>query len=410
MIGVSSSNKSFRVLARYLAEERNAEEQKRVAWATSRNLPTDDPDLAARIMRATAAQNVRVKDPVYHLTLSFDPADTVDRGAMERAADRVLEALHLQEHQVLIVAHADREHAHMHLMVNRVHPETGKVWSRWQDYSTIQRVLREEEEALGLRRVPSSLERSPAERDITNGLAEDLRTYERLAEVSRERYTTEMELSFAQARLAQFDAAVEHAKKAFERLRGSFRAVYRDPDGALISFLEAGGPQTGAVVRDLQERPERFGELRTAGRTGWMGRSRTDDADAREAARSAATVARELLDAEEASRVAMARAWNGRQQSAAPGVDDGSDDDENARAAVRRDIEGSQSRLSKLRDEEQRAPNFHLLERALARGLWELSPPEFNRLRLVVTGAQFSLARKLRHMAQDVALGRDDEM
>jgi hypothetical protein len=28
----------------------------------------------------------------------------------------------------------------------------------------------------------------------------------------------------------------------------------------------------------------------------------------------------------------------------------------------------------------------------------------------VVTGAQFSLARKLRHMVQDVALGRDDEM
>ena len=146
MIGVSSSNKSFRVLARYLAEERNAEEQKRVAWATSRNLPTDDPDLAARIMRATSAQNVRVKDPVYHLALSFDPGDTVDRAGMERVADRVLEALHLQEHQVLIVAHADREHAHMHLMVNRVHPETGRVWSRWQDYPTIQRVLREEEE------------------------------------------------------------------------------------------------------------------------------------------------------------------------------------------------------------------------------------------------------------------------
>ena len=410
MIGVSSSNKSFRVLARYLAEERNAEEQKRVAWATSRNLPTDDPDLAARIMRATAAQNVRVKDPVYHLTLSFDPGDNVDRAAMERVADRVLGALHLQEHQVLMVAHGDREHAHMHLMVNRVHPETGKVWSRWQDYPTIQRVLREEEEALGLRRVPGSPERSSAERDLTSGLAEDLRTYERLVEVSRERYNAENELSAAQARLTQLDTTSERTKKAFERLRESFRAVYRDPDRALISFLTAGGPETGAVVRDLQERPERFGELCTAERTGWMARMRTDDAGAREAARSAAAAAREMLEAEEASRAAMARAWNGRQQSPAPGVEDGSDDDASARAAVRRDIEGSQSRLRELRDEEQRAPGLHLLERALARGLWELSPPEFNRLRLVATGAQFSLARKLRHMAEDVALGRDDEM
>ena len=79
MIGVSSSNKSFRVLARYLSEGRTGEEQNRVAWVASRNLPTDDPELAARIMRATAGQNVRVKEPVYHLALSFDPGDAVDR-------------------------------------------------------------------------------------------------------------------------------------------------------------------------------------------------------------------------------------------------------------------------------------------------------------------------------------------
>src|SRR6266550_7988196 len=126
MIGVSSSNKSFRVLARYLSEGRTGVAQNRVGWVASRNLPTDDPELAARIMRATAGQNVRVKEPVYHLALSFDPGDAVDRAAMERVADRVLETLGLQEHQVLIVAHADRKHAHMHLMVNRVHPETGR--------------------------------------------------------------------------------------------------------------------------------------------------------------------------------------------------------------------------------------------------------------------------------------------
>lgn len=156
----------------------------------------------------------------------------------------------------------------------------------------------------------------------------------------------------------------------------------------------------------MRERPERFGELLTTERSG---RSRADDSAAREAARAAAAAARELVDAERAFRVAIAHTRNGRQQAATPGVD-GSDQEADARATVRTDIEGIQVRLRKLRDEEQRAPGFHLLERALARGLWELSPPEFNRLRLVVTGAQFSLARKLRHMAQDVALGRDDEM
>ncbi len=406
MIGVSSSNKSFCVLARYLSEGRTGEEQNRVAWVASRNLPTDDPELAARIMRATAGQNVRVKEPVYHLALSFDPGDNVDRAATERVADRVLEALHLREHQILIVAHADREHAHMHLMINRVHPETGKVWSRWQDYPTIQRVLREEEEVLGLRRVSSSPERSSAERDVTSGLADDLRTYDRLVEVGRGRYNAEIELSAAQARLTQLDAAAEHAKRALEAFKESLRVVYRDPDRALTSFLTAGGPEPGAAVRDMRERPERFGELLGAER---FGRGRTEESAAREAARTAAAAARELIDAERAFRVAIARTRNGRQHAATPPAE-GGDQETDARATVRADIEGIRVRLRGFDDEGQRAPNLHLLERALARGLWELSPPEFNRLRLVVTGAQFSLARKLRHMAEDVALGRDDEM
>src|SRR2546428_6731600 len=261
MIGVSSSNKSFRVLARYLSEGRTGEEQNRVAWVASRNLPTDDPELAARIMRATAGQNVRVKEPVYHLALSFDPGDAVDRAAMERVADRVLETLGLQEHQVLIVAHADREHAHMHLMVNRVHPETGKVWSRWQDYRAIQRLLREEEEAAGLRRVPGRFsERSASGGEVTKGLADDLQTYERLVEVGRERYNGELEVAAAQARLTQLDAAAERARRALDTLKEWVHAMYRDPEHALGSFLASAGREPAPTLRALPDPPHRCGE------------------------------------------------------------------------------------------------------------------------------------------------------
>ena len=406
MIGVSSSNKSFRVLARYLVEGRVEEAENRVAWIASRNLPTDDPELAARIMRATAAQNVRVKEPVYHVALSFDPGDVVDRAAMERVGDRVVETLGLQEHQVLIVAHADRDHPHVHLLINRVHPETGKVWSRWQDYPAIQRVLREEEETLGLRRVPGRFtERAASDRDVTKGLADDLQTYERLVEVGRQRYNAELESAAAQARLAQLDAAAERARRALETLKQSLRAVYRDPDHALGSFLAAAGKDPAAAARQMQETPERFGELVTADRG--LGRSRTDDSAARATARTAAAAGREVMEAERAFRVAIAQARNGRRKETTDGSDQEPAD---AQAAVRADLERTQVSLGRIRDEQQRLPGLHLLERALARGLWELSPPEFNRLRLVVTGAQFSLARKLRHMAQDVALGRDDEM
>ncbi len=157
MIAVSSSGTGFRALATYLVHGRTGLEEGRICWASARNLPTDDPELAATLMRATAAQNVRVEKPVYHLALAFDPGDRVDQATMERVADRVLARLGLEEHQALIVSHRDREHPHLHILVNRVHPETGKVWDRWQEMSAIQQVLREEERALGLREVPGHL-------------------------------------------------------------------------------------------------------------------------------------------------------------------------------------------------------------------------------------------------------------
>src|SRR3954464_7791765 len=113
MIAVSSSSRSFAALGKYLVVGRDKVEEGRVAWTSARNLPTSDPELAAKIMRATAAQNVRVSQPVYHLALSFDPRDIVDRQAMERVADRVLEELKLKEHQAVIVAHGDRAHSHV---------------------------------------------------------------------------------------------------------------------------------------------------------------------------------------------------------------------------------------------------------------------------------------------------------
>ena len=157
VIAVSSSGKSFRALAAYLAAGRTGEERDRVAWSVARNLPTNDPELGATFMRATAAQSAKVEKPVYHVVLSFDPTDVPDRATMERVADKVLDRLGLAEHQTIIVAHRDRTHAHVHLLVNRVRPELGRAWERWKDQPLIQQVLREEEGALGLRRVESSL-------------------------------------------------------------------------------------------------------------------------------------------------------------------------------------------------------------------------------------------------------------
>jgi hypothetical protein len=154
VIAVCSSGKSFGALADYLTEPKNGVD--RVEWTSTRNLPVDDPDLAGRVMEATAAENVRVEKPVYHIAVSFHPGDVVTQQQMEHVADRLLDELRLGDHQALIVAHNDCPHAHFHIMVNRIDPETMRAWDRWQDYPAIQRVMREQERALGLHEVRSS--------------------------------------------------------------------------------------------------------------------------------------------------------------------------------------------------------------------------------------------------------------
>ncbi len=157
MIATTSSGRRFAALARYLLRGRSGEDTERVAWTAGRKLGLDDPELAAVLMQATADENPRVEVPVYHLTINFDPNDPVTPAEMQAVADRVLRDLGLAEHQALMVAHQDRAHPHVHIMVNRVHPETGAAWERWQDRPRIERTLRELEQELGLRQVAGRL-------------------------------------------------------------------------------------------------------------------------------------------------------------------------------------------------------------------------------------------------------------
>jgi hypothetical protein len=335
MIGMSSSAKSFGALAHYLANGRSGNDPERVAWSTSRNLPTDEPELAGKIMRATASQNVRVTQPGYHVALSFDPGDAVDRAAMERVADRTIEALGLAAHQVLIVCHRDRDHPHMHLLINRVHPETGRVWNRWQDRAVIQKVLREEEIALGLRvtpgrlaapernqldlglpeqpsvgpttaREPESLHhgesRAPRTKfSLTEELRSNLDDYAHVVDLYREQYNVQLEANAARVRSTQLEEAAERATTADSTFKTVLADIYRDPIEARNRFVALAQTRgLGAAVETLQERPEELGALVTVAKSRAFGlRSSERDTRARGAAVGAGIKGRDFIEATE---------------------------------------------------------------------------------------------------------------
>lgn len=151
---VAKTGKSFKgALTYYLHDKRQEGEEERltsdrVAWTETRNLVTDDPELAGRIMAATAMDADRLKEDagvwnagrksnqhVYSYSLGWHPdeAGRITRAEMRRAADETLRVLGAQDHQAIIIAHTDTDHPHVHVIVNRVSPHDGRMLTNGND-------------------------------------------------------------------------------------------------------------------------------------------------------------------------------------------------------------------------------------------------------------------------------------
>lgn len=123
----------------------------RVAWTETRNLETDDMRTAQRVMIATAENEQTLKReagrrvgkrtefPVYSYSLSWhptkEPAPT--REEMVRAADESLKTLNAEGRQAVIVCHTDRDHPHVHVIVNRVSDRDGMALAMGKDFDRL---------------------------------------------------------------------------------------------------------------------------------------------------------------------------------------------------------------------------------------------------------------------------------
>ena len=151
MTGNAHGGKGFGGLCRYLLTgKKDKPNPERVAWTSTRELALEDPKEAALLMRRTAALG-RAREPLEHLSFSLAPGEHLSREQWDVLIDRTLKDLGLEGYQVLIVAHQDTKCEHVHLMINRVHPETGRAWDRWRDQNRVMDSMRRREPEFGLR-------------------------------------------------------------------------------------------------------------------------------------------------------------------------------------------------------------------------------------------------------------------
>lgn len=143
----------FKGLARYLEYGSLGDEHERCDFVEFRNLGTHDTTAAVRIMRATANQSGRCENPVYHYSIAWDKGDPFTFEMAVKAVDQTLDQFGLREHQSMVFSHRDTAHKHIHVMVNRVHPERGKAWHNGKDFKRLEKALRIFEREHGLREV-----------------------------------------------------------------------------------------------------------------------------------------------------------------------------------------------------------------------------------------------------------------
>lgn len=139
MIGTSSRTTEITGLLNYLENGENyaTAPVQREGFVFTHNLPSDDHEVAAEVMKATAELSSRVEKPYYHLILAWHEDDTPTDEQMAESAREMIEHLGLSEYQVYGKQHTDTDHPHLHLAVNRVHPVKGTAWRGENDHYRI---------------------------------------------------------------------------------------------------------------------------------------------------------------------------------------------------------------------------------------------------------------------------------
>jgi hypothetical protein len=134
---------SFKRLQEYLTRERDADTGElllRGDVVMSKNLLSFDT--AAMEMQGVASLNNRCKDAVCHYELAWPPGERPTRPQWVDCALHTMKALGYEGHQFMIVAHDDKRHFHIHIMLNKVHMETLRAHTPYRDWFTLDAAVR----------------------------------------------------------------------------------------------------------------------------------------------------------------------------------------------------------------------------------------------------------------------------
>lgn len=133
----SNDKSSYARLAKYIMEEQTPEKIRNVAMWTNSIYDNDDIDLFMKEVKAVQDSNTLSKDDkTYHLIVSFKE-DEIDINKLKNIENEIVTAMGFEEHQRLCVVHNDTDNLHLHIAINKINPETNKIYTPYRDYQKL---------------------------------------------------------------------------------------------------------------------------------------------------------------------------------------------------------------------------------------------------------------------------------
>ncbi|WP_226669039.1 TraI/MobA(P) family conjugative relaxase [Microbulbifer aggregans] len=128
----SDSKSSFSTLAKYITDQKHGGEK--VGFTKVTNCQTEKFSLAVAEIEATQALNTRAKnDKTYHLIVSFREGDSPTPEQLTDIEHEICSAIGLSEHQRMSALHTDTDNPHLHIAINKIHPETLRMVEPYYD-------------------------------------------------------------------------------------------------------------------------------------------------------------------------------------------------------------------------------------------------------------------------------------
>jgi len=164
----SVEKSSFIRLVDYITD--NQSKEQRLGEVSITNCIAHDCDIAAWEILATQQLNTRTKsDKTYHLLVSFRPDENPDAETLKAIEAKLCEGLGFAEHQRISAVHRDTDNLHIHIAINKIHPERLTIHEPYYPYKKLAKLCAQLEQEYGLQ-----VDNHEPKRTVAEGRALDM--------------------------------------------------------------------------------------------------------------------------------------------------------------------------------------------------------------------------------------------